>query len=529
MVKNSLSDVRRHGIYYTPSHLADFLVKPLLTKSDLSIFDPAYGEGALLLAVEKTINQNNNLAVRDMELYGCDRTPVNGLLSHLPSSHLVEIDFFDYPLENKFDVIVMNPPFVRHHYLSKDMIKGYKKAIADIYKAKSSSDLWVYFLIKSCLHLKKGGKIGAILPWSFLQAEYAQGIRIWLSDNFKEIQVLALSAEYFDGAQERVILLWLKGYGCSSKTIKASFSKHISDVIKYFDLTKNQWQARTVLYSNQGDIQTILDEYINKYGFKRFEEFGNVKIGVVTGADQFFILNDEDVKKYGFTNKFLIPIYNSSKYFSGLYLNGNKPSKKLVILPPRWAEKFKKYIIDGVKARYHLRAHSQQRDPWYYVNQGEVPDAFFPYRVAQIPYIVLNNQNSQCTNSIHRLYFKEKLSQYEQMWLQLSLLSVPGQLSIEAYSRTYGSGVLKIEPNALKKSLVYKTTDKSITLIYNKISKLLTLNQRVEAMKQATDYLNNKLHISNKLSLNALSMLIEIQDRRMRKEEHNSVKNDVRL
>ncbi|MDP1992989.1 MAG: N-6 DNA methylase [Syntrophales bacterium] len=510
---NNLSDARRHGIYYTPTHLADFLVKPLINGETISVFDPAYGEGSLLLAAENI--SSGNSVTRNLAFFGCDRAPVNGLLQHLPSSNLMETDFFDYFSEGKFDVIVMNPPFVRHHLIDREKIEKYQKTIEGICPIKWSSDLWAYFLVKSCLHLNTGGKVGAILPWSFLQAEYAQDIRRWLADNFEEIQLLALSAEYFNDAQERVVLLWLKGYGCHSKSINISFSDHINDSIDYFHLTKEQWQSKTVLHSNNYDITTILDNYINKHKFKKFEEFGNIKIGVVTGADNFFILDEEEASKYGFSEECLVPIFRSSLELTGLSLNGNRPSKKLIILTPQNNEKFKDYILKGVKLRYHLRAHSLRRDPWYCVNQGKVPDAFFPYRTMRIPYMVLNDQGVQCTNSIHRIYFKEELSCCEKKWIQVSMLSVPGQLSIEAYSKTYGSGVLKVEPNSLKNSVGYKSNDESINPIYDKISKLLSLNQKIDAMNIATVFIDDKLNISNELSVMAKSALIELQQRRL--------------
>jgi hypothetical protein len=244
------------------------------------------------------------------------------------------------------------------------------------------------------------------------------------------------------------------------------------------------------------------------------KEFNNVPV-ILFGADSFFILNEELAKKYSFPKKYLIPILSSSKEFTGLFLNGNVPSKKLITLPVNGSDKFKDYILKGVKLRYHLRAHSLLREPWYCVDQGKVPDAFFPYRAMRIPYMVLNNNDAQCTNSIHRVYFNEKLSITEKKWIQVSLLSIPGQLSIEARSKIYGSGVLKIEPSSLKSAIVYKCNDKSVNIVCDKVSKHLSLNQKMDAMYRATEFINERLNISKKLSDKAYSALIELQNRRL--------------
>ena len=49
--------IKSNGIYYTPKKIAEFLVKPLIKRTTQTIFDPAYGEGSLLLAAEKVYKE----------------------------------------------------------------------------------------------------------------------------------------------------------------------------------------------------------------------------------------------------------------------------------------------------------------------------------------------------------------------------------------------------------------------------------------------------------------------------------------
>jgi type I restriction-modification system DNA methylase subunit len=77
---------RKHGIYYTPSVLADYLAAPLITDAGVKILDPAYGEGALLLAAERQYHRK--FPNSSLHLFGCDIKPVNGLLRHLPEANL---------------------------------------------------------------------------------------------------------------------------------------------------------------------------------------------------------------------------------------------------------------------------------------------------------------------------------------------------------------------------------------------------------------------------------------------------------
>ena len=522
MATKIFSRIKHNGVYYTPIKLAHFLAKPLIRATDLTVFDPAYGEGALLLAAEQIFSQKRNSRSFVLQLYGCDKAPKNGYLKHLPSHHLLKLDFFEYSLEKKFDLVLMNPPYVRHHIMSDRRRRECQKIVDEICRLKSTSDLWAYFLIKAVNHLKEAGNLGAILPWSFLQAEYALSVRKWLAERFKKIRVLALGAHYFDNAQERTILVWLEGFGQPVRSIKISFSQHPQGDLPYCDLDRGSWESENVLYSATHDIEAILRQYIEEYNFNRFEEFADIRIGVVTGADSFFILDAEEARERGFSHDHLIPIFTSSREFSGLSLNGSKPTKRLLSLTRRQYGNYRNYIRKGIREKYHLRAHSLRREPWYSVNLGQTPDAFFPYRTSSIPYLIMNDQGVQCTNSIHRIYFK-KLSQEKRKWIQISLLSIPGQLSLEAYSKTYGQGILKIEPRSLKKAIVSVGNDSNVGPVYDRISKLISDNNRVQAMKIATDFVNQKLGIATKLSNSAYSALRELQDRRSSKERRRGI------
>lgn len=508
---SNIPENKKNGIYYTPPSLAEFLVRPLIDKAKVSIFDPAYGEGSLLSAAEICFQNKFNSQAQQITLFGCDRQQVNGILHDRVGYHLFQYDFLKYSPEKMFDIILMNPPYVRHHLMGTERIQEYQKLTSQLCKLKWTSDLWAYFLVKTSKHLKKGGSIGAILPWAFLQAEFAIVIRQWLFDNFSEIKVLALSNKYFEAAKERVVLLWLKNYGQIAKTIKISYSKSIEDDVHYTVINKKQWESQSVIFNKNHNIEEIIERYKAEYGFSSFKEHAEVRIGVVTGADSYFIKSKSEANKLGFGERQLIPIFNTSKELSGLRINGNMPRNQLLQISETL---HKSYIELGEDKKYHLRSHSQRRKPWHAVIIGDFPEAFFPYRMSTIPYMMLNDQGVQCTNSIHRIYFKD-LSEIEKKWLQISLLSVPGQLSLECYSKTYGRGLLKIEPRSLKKAIVVRCDDSEIEPVYSSISKLLISQNKFDAMMLATEIINEKLKISKSLSNSAQSAFEAIQANRL--------------
>lgn len=514
MGNSTLSDVKKNGVYYTPSLLARSLAEPLLSDPTLKIIDPAYGDGALILAAEQVLRKKFSLRRRS-NLFGCDISPMPDRTQHLLASNLIRCDFFDYPITRKFDVILMNPPYVRHHYLH-DKVDHYQNVVKNIFPLKRTSDLWAYFMVKATNHLKNNGNIGAILPWSFLHADYSVELRKWLTGLFRKIKVLALGANLFNDAKERVVLVWMRGYRDSNKSLFMGTANSPNDHVKYHAISKEYFTRNRVNISFSNDALEVIERYKSQFGFTDFGDYADISIGVVTGADSFFIKNKDELNIMGADVNGMPPIFTNSSQLSGFSINGNTPNSRLLLITKVNAMKFKDYIKHGESEQYNLRAHSQRREPWYEVKAGNIPDAFFPYRVSLIPYLVLNNKNIQCTNSIHRIYFNN-ITSLEKKWIQISLLSIPGQLSLEANSRVYGSGVLKIEPSSLRKAICYSSKDRSITGVYNHISKLLLANNRREAMKVATAFIQDSLGIDRRLSIQAETVYEELLSSRKKR------------
>jgi adenine-specific DNA-methyltransferase len=489
-----LSEIRKNGIFYTPAELAELLVKPLIMNNGQKVFDPAYGEGSLLLAAEK-MSKAKKIANKP-KLFGCDIKPVNGLLKHLPEANLKKIDFFNFSTENKFDVIFMNPPYVRHHFQDGESIGRYRQRYPDLNTLGLKSDLWAYFLMKATMHLNHQGSIGAILPWSFIQAEYSKEVRKWLLSNFGEITLLGLNDKYFDRAEARIVLLWLNNFGLKNSIIKMGLSQTISTPPKFRKINTTEWTSQNVISSDSFQIDKFLSAFQQRYGFNKLSQHCDIKIGVVSGADDLFLIDDQQAKEYKFTKKHLIPIVSNSKQFNAILRNELKGLKKLVCIGLKDYGRYKKFVDYGKRQGFHLREHSKRRKPWYSVNPGKYPDAFFPYRVAKLPFILSNNAKLQCTNSVHRLYFKE-CSVVQIKWIQVALLSIFGQLSLEAESKTYGKMMLKVEPAGLKNALVFSCSDEIINNVHQKVYDKLKNNDKEGAMLEATHFITHYLKVSD--------------------------------
>lgn len=495
---------KENGVYYTPSGLAEFLAAPLVNTDEQTILDPAYGEGALLLAAEKIFK--GKTIGNGIHLFGCDTKPVNGLLKHLPEANLLKTDFFEFSVEKKFQTILMNPPYVRHHMQNEKKISKYRVLHEGLKVLNNTSDLWALFLVKAVSHLKEGGSIGAILPWAFLQADYSVPLRKYLSENFGLIDVVALSDKYFEDADERVVIIWLKEYGQKNKSINIAASNNILSKIQSSKISLKSWLADRVSCNVGNHPDEILGRYESEFGFTKLSDHADVKIGVVTGAVDHFILSKEEAKEYSIPSHRLIPIITESEQFSKYIIDGKKNLRLLVALKQKDHLKFRKFIQLGITEGYNLRAHSIQRDPWYGVKVGQVADAFFHYRISKIPYLLPNHRGVQCTNTFHRIYFKN-LAETEKKWIYVSILSAPAQLALEVNSKTYGRGIMKIEPKSLKNAIVIKRNDVKIDPIYAKVMELLSQDKKEEASNYATEFINSELQIGTDLAITTNNLI----------------------
>ncbi len=506
-----IARIKGNGIFYTPDAVAELLAKNAINSPCIDILDPACGEGILLSAAStqcKAISNKNNAKFVGCDLFKPKQYPFG------KNSKFIRSNFFDYPHENRFDLILMNPPYIQYGRLEDEAREEYYDTYAKPLGLHKNLDMWVYFLLKAARHLKKKGTLATIIPWSLLEADYSCGLRGWMAKNFSNISVLLLRHAHFENTEKRVLLLWLKGFGQKADTIRVGFSDYVDDEHNFKTISKSKWAGRYILTSFGLTAQKVTKQ-LKEVGFKSFKEYVNTCIGVVTGANEYFILSPNKAQEKGFTNGALLPIVRSVDEVNCLRLS--QIPERVLLQFGRMTPKKKAYIRKGVKQGFNERSHCERREngdnKWYHVSPGKIPDAFFTYRVSQVPYLVLNPKGYQCTNSLHKLFFKN-LTLIKRKWLQLSLLSIFGQLSLEIVARHYGNGIIKVEPGALKKSLVY-VCDKPIDRkSYNSISSLIAKGKKEEASAEATRLVAAAAKIDSDLVSDSVTALNQIRKRR---------------
>ena len=138
--------LREKGQFWTPSWVASAMLTYVI-KSSRIVFDPATGKGAFFEALI-SIETNHN---EDFEFYGCDideKVFEYGVYNQ-GNCELEIRDFILNPPSEKFSAIVANPPYIRHHRLSKEIKCKLKEISNSIlgFKIDGRAGLHIYFLL----------------------------------------------------------------------------------------------------------------------------------------------------------------------------------------------------------------------------------------------------------------------------------------------------------------------------------------------------------------------------------------------
>jgi adenine-specific DNA methylase len=189
---------------------------------------------------------------------------------------------------------------------------------------------------------------------------------------------------------------------------------------------------------------------------------GSVDVGVVTGKNEFFVINDEQVKDWGLEN-LTVPLVSRAAQMKGASINKaewerlvkngdrvhliylNATAKKSI--PARVL----RYILEGESQGFQNGYKCSIRSPWYNVPSVWIPDGFFFRQIYDFPRVVLNKAGATSTDTIHRLRADQPEKVISNIYTHLTAASA------EIEGRSYGGGVLELEPTEAERMLMPAT------------------------------------------------------------------------
>ena len=484
--KNSLASTtsesrrRRLGRYDTPRPLSQVIADWALRSIDDIALEPSSGAGVFVQSFAHRLIQlgrtqpNRQLWACDIDVTACEQTERN---CNLSSRHIWNEDFLSIVNTDgingmKFDCVAGNPPYISLHRMP---LAQRARALKAVERLKLSvggrASLWAYFLEASIHVLKTNGRAAFILPESVLHAEYALSTVRSFAKYFKKCALVSIRERCFtsDGAEERVVVLLADGFNGVEKSTDITLHECITAANAVCLIGSIQQESKNILPVLNGHAvphllpraDSIID-ISNVPNSHLFTNFADVKIGVVTGADYFFLLTEKEKQQWKIRRSWLTPLLPRFQECVGLtfcktdWAKIRKEGKKCWLISPSLLEKKNSSALRLYFRRFPIKLRGKnktfsKRRLWFAPVMGKKPHAFLRYMGATGPRIAFSRFNSTCTNIIHRIYFKKEISPLMRKAIILSLHSSFSQLSAEFEGRAYGSGVLKLEPSETRR------------------------------------------------------------------------------
>lgn len=194
------------GEFYTPRAVTDFMAIMIQPKLGERMADFACGTGGFITSwisqLSKQVDVKDDLGVLDDSIYGIEKKPfpyllcVTNMLLHdinvpkIYHENSLKHNLLDYTEEDKFDVILMNPPYGGHEDKS---IQGF---FPDDLASAETADLFMSVIMH---RLRKDGRAAVVLPDGFMFGvdPTKKNIRKKLLEEFNLHTIIRLPASVF--------------------------------------------------------------------------------------------------------------------------------------------------------------------------------------------------------------------------------------------------------------------------------------------------------------------------------------------
>jgi adenine-specific DNA-methyltransferase len=466
----------RMGQFATPSPLAfevlSYAKRLMPSHKKIHFIDPALGTGSFYSALLRTFPASSIAAAVGYEIDPHYGTPAHEIWSE--SGLHVELSDFTKatPPETKFNLLICNPPYVRHHHI----VNGNK---ARIQAASSNAcgiqfgglaGLYCHFLGLSHAWMSDGGLAGWLIPSEFMDVNYGDAVKRYLLEKVTLLHIHRFDPHdvQFNDALVSSAIVWFRNEAPpENHAVEFSFggslaAPKVSRIIPVDVLrTEAKWTRFPMTDSRPAERGSTL------------KDFFTIRRGLATGDNDFFILSADEVEAHKLPLKFFKPILPSPRYLPITEIKADKSGIPLIetplfLLDCRLPEtevenhypSLWRYLQDGIARGVADRYLCKHRTPWYsqenrpaapfvctYLGRGNTKSGR-PFR------FILNNSQATITNVYLALYPKDALAQAitknpslaRQVWTVLNEICPE---SMMAEGRVYGGGLHKLEPKEL--------------------------------------------------------------------------------
>jgi len=521
-VKKILGYDKLRGGYYTPKPIADFIVQWAIRRADDTILEPSCGDGSFIQSVVANGGNPKNIT-------GVELDPVESGKAKRHGATIINEDFFTFYLREiqdkcHYDVVLGNPPFIR----SQNFDEQYRQKAFSLMEVEGLhpnrlTNIWIPFLVLSTCALQPRGRLGMVIPAEVMQVDYAAEVRQYLSEQYDSLTIVTFKKLLFPNAQQEVVLLL--GEKTAEKKGIRTIEVDDAEALSTLDLSREDFEVKqldhntekwTQYYLTNSEISLIRALRGNSQICSANELF-DVNVGIVSGENDFFLLNEDTRGEYGLNEEHLTPIVGRADQLRGINFSNEDfdqliaCGRKVYLFSPAdneysaLSKNEQSYIEFGVKQGYNSGYKCRIRKKWYIVPRTWKADAFMLRQVNKYPRIVFNNTDAQNTDTLHKIRFREQVDGHA---VTAAFLNSFTLALCEIVGRSYGGGVLTFEPGEVRKLMIPMVG--SSKLDFELIDRLAKENQ-IEEILNYTDRILLEEHLN--LSHEEVLLLRGVWDR----------------
>src|SRR5262249_30734424 len=148
---------------------------------------PALGTGSFYSALRQTFPPARIAVAAGMELDPSFARAASSLWGPV-GLEVIEGDFTKAAPpapDQRFSLILANPPYVRHHHLGREQKQQLQKSVArDLgIRVSGLAGLYCYFLLRADRWLAEGGLAAWLVPSEFMDVNYGQAVKRYLTQH----------------------------------------------------------------------------------------------------------------------------------------------------------------------------------------------------------------------------------------------------------------------------------------------------------------------------------------------------------
>ncbi|MDR1487552.1 MAG: Eco57I restriction-modification methylase domain-containing protein [Deltaproteobacteria bacterium] len=472
--RKTIDERRKLGQFATPTllarEIAAFGLAHMETPRNVRFLDPAFGTGAFYSALLAETSLADIAQAAAVEIDPAFSDAASELWADF-GLNVVNDDFTAIEPSGKYNLIICNPPYVRHHLIDAEK----KRRVKERTKQASGVDLsglaglYGHFLLQSIQWMDEGAVAGWLIPSEFMDVNYGKAIKRFLLNDVELFRVHRFNPDdvQFEDALVSSTVVWFRKKKPDVRSVAFAYggsllAPQINKSISVDALRKEAKWTRFPCRSQR----------VGKATTPKLKDYFDVKRGIATGGNDFFIMDEERIHKLGLPFELFRPILPSARYVKETEIQSDEfgnplLERRLFLLDCRFEENEVRekhpllwnYLESGREsvAKGYL---CKTRKCWWFQERRQAPMLVCTYmgrrkgENGRAFRFILNNSRATVANSYLALYPRHPLSEAiaheptlkRTIWEMLNGMS-PDDLHDEG--RVYGGGLQKIEPNEL--------------------------------------------------------------------------------